>query len=134
MKENLLLIICAVGVVALIYLIRYIIAKVVYKGTDAIENKLRQIEPGTRATGNQSLAERLGVPGQNPGTNQIPASQPQSAQADQAPTEISAATAQQLQAATPSSDCPVSFCAKCGAQAKPDSTFCAKCGAELKKN
>ena len=66
MNENLLLIICAVGVVALIYLIRYIIAKVVYKGTDAIENKLRQIEPGTRATGNQSLAERLGVPGQNP--------------------------------------------------------------------
>ena len=49
MNENLLLIICAVGVVALIYLIRYIIAKVVYKGTDAIENKLRQIEPGTRA-------------------------------------------------------------------------------------
>ena len=45
MNENLLLIICAVGVVALIYLIRYIIAKVVYKGTDAIENKLRQIEP-----------------------------------------------------------------------------------------
>ena len=134
MNENLLLIICAVGVVALIYLIRYIIAKVFYKGTDAIENKLRQIEPGTRATGNQSLAERLGVPGQNPGTNQIPASQSQSAQADQAPTEIPAATAQQLQAAAPSSDRPVSFCAKCGAQAKPGSTFCAKCGAELKKN
>ena len=36
MNENLLLIICAVGVVALIYLIRYIIAKVVYKGTDAL--------------------------------------------------------------------------------------------------
>ena len=64
MNENLLLIICAVGVVALIYLIRYIIAKVVYKGTDAIENKLRQIEPGIRATGNQSLAERL--PGRIP--------------------------------------------------------------------
>lgn len=52
--------------------------------TDAIENKLRQIEPGTRATGNQSLAERLGVPGQNPPavqSNQTPPPQPDFASA-----------------------------------------------------
>lgn len=53
MNENLLLIICAVGVVALIYLIRYIIAKVVYKGTDAIEKtscgRLSRV-PALRAT------------------------------------------------------------------------------------
>lgn len=121
MNKNLLLIICAIGVVALIYLIRYIIAKVVYKGTDAIENKLRQIEPGTRATGNQSLAERLGVPGQNP-------------QAFQAQGSTPAAGFQQSSATVPNSDRPVSFCAKCGAEVKPGSTFCAKCGAELKKN
>ena len=127
MNKNLLLIICAVGVVALIYLIRYIIAKVVYKGTDAIENKLRQIEPGTRATGNQSLAERLGVPGQNPPavqSNQTPPQQTVSPQPGN-PADIQVVSAQGQTA---------SFCTKCGAAVKPGSTFCVKCGAELKKN
>lgn len=106
--RDLTILIAAIGLVLLIYLIRYIIAKVVYKGADAIENKLRQIEPGTRATGNQSLAERLGVPVQNPQANQIQASQAQG-------TDPAAGS----QAAS---------------SVAPKGSFCTKCGAEVKKN
>lgn len=115
--QDLIVLVAAVGLVLLIYLIRYIIAKIIYKGTDAIENKLRQIEPGTRATGSQSLAQRLGVSGQNPPNvqpGQTPPPQPQ-------PGNPSVSAQGQR----------ASFCEVCGAPVEPGSSFCSQCGAKV---
>lgn len=120
-NQNALLIVFAVALVLLIYVIRYIISRVVHKGTDAIENKIRQVRSENHPAENQSLADRLGV-------------QPQNPQVNQAQDTIPTAGFQQPSAVAPDTDRPVSFCAKCGTAVKPGSAFCAKCGAELKKN
>ena len=120
-NPNVLIIVTAVALVLMIYVIRYIISRVVDKGADAIENKIRQVHSEKHPAENQSLAERLGASGQNP-------------QAFQAQGSTPAAGFQQPSATVPNSDRPVSFCAKCGAELKPGSVFCAKCGTQLKKN
>lgn len=129
MDKNVLLIIFAVGLVLMIYVIRYIINRVVNKGADAIGNKIRQVQSEKHPAENQSLAERLGAQPQTPPavqSNQTPPPQPQSGN-----------LADRFQTSTPSQPTATqagAFCAKCGAAVKPGSAFCAKCGAELKKN
>ena len=124
MDKNILLIIVVVALVLMIYVIRYIISRVVHKGADAIENKIRQVHSEKHPAENQSLADRLGVQSQNPPavqSNQIPPLQPQPgnlADIQEVPVRGQAA----------------SFCVKCGAPVKPGSSFCAQCGAEVKKN
>lgn len=127
MDRNVLIIIFAVALVLMIYVIRYIISRVVHKGADAIENKIRQVHSEKHPAENQSLADRLGVQPQNPSavqSNQTPPPQPVSPQPGN-PADIQVVSAQGQTA---------SFCTKCGAAVKPGSTFCVKCGAELKKN
>ncbi len=121
MDNNALIIVFAVALVLMIYVIRYIISRVIDKGADAIENKIRQVHSEKHPAENQSLAERLGASGQNSKTFQ-----------DQG--GIPTAGFQQSSAVAPNSDRPVSFCFKCGAVLRPGSIFCAKCGTELKKN
>ena len=60
-NPNVLIIVAAVALVLLIYVIRYIISRVVDKGADAIENKIRQVHSEKHPAENQSLAERLGL-------------------------------------------------------------------------
>lgn len=121
MDQNILIIVAAVALVLMIYVIRYIINRAVHKGADVIENKIKQVRSEKNPAKNQSLAERLGVPGQNSQANQVQGSTPTDG-------------FQQSPEITPKSDRSVSFCSNCGAAAKPGSTFCAKCGAGLKKN
>ena len=65
-NKNVLLIVFAVALVLMIYVIRYIISRVVHKGADAIENKIRQVQSEKHPAENQSLAERLGAQPQTP--------------------------------------------------------------------
>lgn len=127
MNPDLLIILCAVGVVALIYVIRYILTRFFDKADDAFENKLKRMRAENHPAQNQSLAARLGV--QTPPaaqSNQIPScqSQPVSSQPN-TPADIQRHPAQGQAAA---------FCVKCGAPVKPGSSFCARCGAKVKKN
>lgn len=121
MDNNMLIIVAAVGLVLMIYVIRYIISRVLHKGADAIENKIRQARSEKHPAENQSLAERLGTSGQNPQSFQAQSSTPTDG-------------FQQPSVIAPNDDRPISFCTKCGAAVKPGNTFCVKCGAELKKN
>ena len=102
-NPNVLIIVTAVALVLMIYVIRYIISRVLHKGADAIENRIRQVHSEKHPAENQSLAERLGNSGQNP-------------QAFQAQGSTPAAGFQQPSATVLNSDRPVSFCAKCGAE------------------
>ena len=116
MGKNGLLILFAIGLVLMIYVIRYVINRIVHAGADAIGNKIKQARSQKHPAQDQSLAQRLGASQQN-------------AQADPAQNSIREAESRQTSAAA--SD---SVCVACGAPLKPGSTFCGKCGTQLKKN
>lgn len=75
-NPNVLIIVTAVALVLMIYVIRYIISRVLHKGADAIENRIRQVHSEKHPAENQSLAERLGNSGQNPQAFQAQGSTP----------------------------------------------------------
>ena len=54
-NPNVLIIVTAVALVLMIYVIRYIISRVLHKGADAIENRIRQVHLEKHPAENQSL-------------------------------------------------------------------------------
>ena len=57
-KELMLLVLGAAAFVALIYLIRFLVKKAVYKGSDAIENAVRRNKNENSSNESQNLSDR----------------------------------------------------------------------------
>ena len=60
MPSSALIIILAVAVVALIYVIRYVISSAVDKGADAIRNSIVQKKNAEKTNESENLADRFG--------------------------------------------------------------------------